>query len=263
MFVFPSWEDIFRMTHLVAETERREVKTFAHSNETLKKVSYSDILKATNCFSSVHTISSTRTGSVYIGRFKYDKSLVAIKVFNLNEPAAYESYFTECEVLRSIRHRNLMRPLTLCSTLDTGNHEFKALIFKFMVNGSLESWLHCEHYSGGLPVRVLSLGQRIHITADVASALDYVNNQVSPPLVHCDLKPSNILLDKNMTAHLTLGLQSFYFQASVFQKAWLKLVEQLDIWHLVSILLVFMQIDQYFFLNLKLSIPFCRVCHGL
>ncbi|XP_021319815.1 probable LRR receptor-like serine/threonine-protein kinase At3g47570 isoform X2 [Sorghum bicolor] len=211
VFEFPSWEDILRMVCLVAETERREVKTFPHSNETLKKVSYSDILRATNCFSSVHTISSTRTGSVYVGRFKYDKSLVAIKVFNLNEPAAYESYFIECEVLRSTRHRNLMRPVTLCSTLDTGNHEFKALIFKFMVNGSLETWLHSEHYSG-LPERVLSLGQRIHIAADVASALDYVHNQVSPPLVHCDLKPSNILLDKDMTARLSdFGSAKFLF----------------------------------------------------
>jgi len=199
------------MTHLVDETERREVKTSANSNETLKKVSYSDILRATNCFSSVHTISSTRTGTVYVGRFKYDKSLVAIKVFNLNEPAAYESYFTECEVLRSTRHRNLMRPVTLCSTLDTGNHEFKVLIFKFMVNGSLETWLHCEQHSG-LPERVLSLGQRIHIAADVASALDYVHNQVSPPLVHCDLKPSNILLDKDMTARLSdFGSAKFLF----------------------------------------------------
>jgi hypothetical protein len=211
VFEFPRWEDVLRMIRLVSETERGEVQTFPLNNETLKKVSYSDILRATNCFSSVHTISSTRTGSVYVGRFKYDKSLVAIKVFNLYEPAAYESYFIECEVLRSTRHRNLMRPVTLCSTLDTGNHEFKALIFKFMVNGSLETWLHCEHYSG-LPERVLSLGQRIHIAADVASALDYVHNQVSPPLVHCDLKPSNILLDKDMTARLSdFGSAKFLF----------------------------------------------------
>lgn len=177
----------------------------------MKKVSYGDILKATNWFSSVHTISSTHTGSVYVGRFKSDKSLVAIKVFNLNQPGAYESYFIECEVLRSTRHRNLMRPLTLCSTLDKENHEFKALIFKFMVNGSLERWLYSEqHY--GIKDRVLCLGQRICIATEVASALDYIHNHLTPPLVHCDVKPSNILLDDDMTARLgDFGSAKFLF----------------------------------------------------
>ncbi|TKW03743.1 hypothetical protein SEVIR_7G062800v4 [Setaria viridis] len=220
VFEFPRWEDILRIIRSVVQTKRREVQAFPCSNnETLKKVSYGDILKATNCFSTVHTISSTRTGSVYVGRFKYDRSLVAIKVFNLNEPGAYKSYFIECEVLRSTRHRNLMRPVTLCSTLDTENHEFKALIFKFMVNGSLERWLHCEYYSG-MPERVLSLGQRICIAADVASALDYVHNQVTPPLVHCDLKPSNILLDIDMTARLgDFGSAKFLFPGLIVPKS--------------------------------------------
>jgi Leucine-rich repeat (LRR) protein len=215
----PRWEDILKTIRFVVQTKRREVQASPCNNETLKKVSYGDILKATNCFSTVHTISSTRTGSVYVGRFTYDKSLVAIKVFNLNEPGAYDSYFIECEVLRSTRHRNIMRPVTLCSTLDTGNHEFKALIFKFMVNGSLERWLHCEYYSG-MPERVLSLGQRICIATDVASALHYIHNQVTPPLVHCDLKPSNILLDIDMTARLgDFGSAKFLFPGLIVPKS--------------------------------------------
>uniref|UniRef100_A0A0D9ZHQ1 non-specific serine/threonine protein kinase n=1 Tax=Oryza glumipatula TaxID=40148 RepID=A0A0D9ZHQ1_9ORYZ len=224
VFSFSQCSDLFKRCNYVLnwcsgmpsmlglpQPKRRRVPIPPSNNGTLKKVSYSDIIKATNWFSSNHKISSTQTGSIYVGRFKSEKRLVAIKVFNLNQPGAYESYFIECEVLRSTRHRNIMRPLTLCSTLDHENHEFKALIFKFMVNGSLERWLHSEQHNG-IPDRVLCLGQRISIATDVATALDYIHNHVMPPLVHCDLKPSNILLDVDITALLgDFGSAKFLF----------------------------------------------------
>lgn len=204
---------------VVSYQKKIEVHTCSNHKETLKKISYGDILKATNWFSSVHTISSTCNGSVYVGRFKSDRSLVAIKVFNLNERGGYDSYFIECEVLRSTRHRNIMRPVTLCSTLDSQNHEFKALIFKFMVNGSLERWLHSKQHNG-IPGRVLSFGQRICIASDVASALDYVHNQLTPPLIHCDLKPHNILLDDDMPARLSdFGSAKFLLPGLVIRKS--------------------------------------------
>ncbi|XP_073365543.1 uncharacterized protein [Aegilops tauschii subsp. strangulata] len=203
VFSFSQWDVVSKMFRFCAHHERIEVDTvLCHDEKKLKRVSYQDILKATNWFSSLHTISSTCTGSVYIGRFKSDKRLVAIKVFNLSEPSGCDSYFIECEVLRNTRHRNIMCPVTVCSTLDSQNHEFKALIFKFMVNGSLDRWLHSEQHNG-IPGRVLNFGQRICIAADVASALDYVHNQLTPPLIHCDLKPENILLDDDMTARLS------------------------------------------------------------
>ncbi|TVU07424.1 hypothetical protein EJB05_47479, partial [Eragrostis curvula] len=175
---------------------RRDVRRLPSYKEILKKISYGDIAKATEWFSPLHRISSTRTGSVYVGRFKFDTDIVAIKVFNLNEHGAHESYFTECEVQRSVRHRNILKSMTLCSTLDTLSNEFKALVFPFMANGSLERWLHPRQQSE----RTISLGQRICIAMDVASAVDYLHNQVVPPLVHCDLKPNNILLDYDMVA---------------------------------------------------------------
>ncbi|XP_044330067.1 probable LRR receptor-like serine/threonine-protein kinase At3g47570 isoform X2 [Triticum aestivum] len=214
-FPFSRWDLVSKMF-----PNRREVHTApCHDEKKLKRVSYEDIVKATNWFSLVHTISSTCTGSVYVGRFKSDKSLVAIKVFKLNEPGGYDSYLIECEVLRSTRHRNIMRPVTLCSTLDSQNHEFKALIFEFMVNGSLEAWLHSEQHNG-IPDKVLGFGQRICIAADVASALDYAHNELTPPLIHCDLKPNNVLLDDDMTARLSdFGSAKFLSPGLVIPKS--------------------------------------------
>ncbi|KAF8711546.1 hypothetical protein HU200_028990 [Digitaria exilis] len=177
--------------------------------ETMKKVSYGDILKATNWFSPVNKISSSHTASVYIGRFEYDTDLVAIKVFHLDEQGSLNSFFTECEVFKRTRHRNLIQAITLCSTVDFENNEFKSLVYEFMANGSLDLWIHPRKHQG-IPRRVLSLGQRISIAADVASALDYLHNQLIPPLIHCDLKPSNILLDYDMTSRIgDFGLAKF------------------------------------------------------
>ncbi|KDP44943.1 hypothetical protein JCGZ_01443 [Jatropha curcas] len=70
-----------------------------------------------------------------------------------------------------------------------------------MPNGSLDKWLHPdqETYNGQ---NNLSLVCRVNIAIDVARALDYLHHDCHQPIVHCDLKPSNVLLDSNMTAHV-------------------------------------------------------------
>ena len=52
-------------------------------------------------------------------------------------------------------------------------------------------------------IKNLSFLQRIIIAIDVASALNYLHNHCQQKIIHCDLKPSNILLDGEMTAHVS------------------------------------------------------------
>ena len=131
-------------------------------------------------------------------------------MFNLEQHGAVKSFCDECNVLKRIRHRNLINVITLCSTIDYSGKEFKALIFEYMPNGSLEKWIH--------PETPLNLGERINIAMDVAYALDYLHNHCVPALVHCDLKPSNILLDYDMTAHVAdFGLTKFLNTSSSVQ----------------------------------------------
>ncbi|GJM98098.1 hypothetical protein PR202_ga15074 [Eleusine coracana subsp. coracana] len=106
------------------------------------KVSYEDIAKATNWFSSTNLVGSGSFGTVYKGTMAFDTNPVAIKVFNLNSHGASRSFSAECEALRSIRHRNLLKIITSCSTIDSTGTEFKALIFEYMPNGNLDMWLH-------------------------------------------------------------------------------------------------------------------------
>ncbi|PRQ58119.1 putative protein kinase RLK-Pelle-LRR-XII-1 family [Rosa chinensis] len=88
----------------------------------------------------------------------------------------------------------------------------KALVYQFMDNGSLEEWLHPSTGTGEVTEapKILSLIQRLNIAIDVASALDYLHNHCETPIVHCDLKPSNVLLDGDLIGHVSdFGLSRF------------------------------------------------------
>ncbi|XP_065851120.1 probable LRR receptor-like serine/threonine-protein kinase At3g47570 isoform X2 [Euphorbia lathyris] len=155
-----------------------------------QRISIHELQRATNKFDEVNLLGKGSFGSVYRGNLSNGLS-VAIKVFNLDSEGAFKSFDVECEVLREIRHRNLVKIITGCCT-----NEFKALVMDFMPNLSLEKWLY-SHNS------FLDIFQRLNIMIDVASAIEYIHHGSMNPIVHCDLKPSNILLDEDMVAHVT------------------------------------------------------------
>ncbi|XP_022732771.1 receptor kinase-like protein Xa21 [Durio zibethinus] len=154
-----------------------------------RRISYNQLLQGTGGFSGNNLLGSGSCGSVYKGTLS-DGTEVAIKVFNLQIDGAYKSFDIECEVMSNILHRNLVKVITCCSTID-----FKALVLEFMPNGSLEKWLYSYNYA-------LDILQRINIMIDVASALEYLHLGHPIPIIHCDLKPSNVLLDEDMVAHV-------------------------------------------------------------
>ncbi|KAB1220931.1 hypothetical protein CJ030_MR3G025378 [Morella rubra] len=96
-------------------------------------------------------------------------------------------------------HRNLVKVFTSCSSIDHRGADFKALVMEFMSNGNLDKWLYPEDIECG---STLTLTQRLSIAIDVASALDYLHHDCDPPVVHCDLKPRNVLLNDDMAAHV-------------------------------------------------------------
>ncbi|GFQ03477.1 LRR receptor-like serine/threonine-protein kinase gso1 [Phtheirospermum japonicum] len=152
-------------------------------------VSYYDLLIATEGYNESNLLGSGGFGSVYRGTLRNGKN-VAVKVFNMQLECAFKSFEVECDVLRNLRHRNLCKVIGCCS-----NQDFKALVLEYMPCGSLEKWLYSHNH-------FLDAAQRISIMIDVACALEYLHEGYSSPVIHCDLKPSNILLDEDMTAHL-------------------------------------------------------------
>ncbi|EOA12000.1 hypothetical protein CARUB_v10012699mg, partial [Capsella rubella] len=169
-----------------------------------EKVSYKELHSATSGFSSTNLIGSGNFGDVFKGLLGLENNLVAVKVLNLLKHGATKSFMAECETFKSIRHRNLVRLITVCSSLDSKGNEFRALVYEFMPKGSLDMWLHPEDVErGDGHSRSLKHAEKLNIAIDVASALEYLHVHCHDPVVHCDVKPSNILLDDDLTAHVS------------------------------------------------------------
>ncbi|XP_048134925.1 probable LRR receptor-like serine/threonine-protein kinase At3g47570 [Rhodamnia argentea] len=183
--------------------EKRKEPISSPGGGTWQNLPYGILLRATNGFSSTNLIGIGSFGSVYKGILE-NGTVVAVKVLNVTRHGALKSFMAECEALKHIRHRNLLKILSVCSSIDYCGNEFKALIYKFMVNGSLEEWLHHhqEPTEADGPSKSLSLLRRIKIAIDIASALDYLHNHCHSQIIHCDLKPSNVLLDDEMDGHV-------------------------------------------------------------
>ncbi|XP_066333361.1 receptor kinase-like protein Xa21 [Miscanthus floridulus] len=178
------------------------------SGEQFPNVSYKDLAQATENFAESNLLGRGSHGSVYKGRLiTPEPMVVAVKVFDLAMEGTDMSFISECQALRHIRHRNLVPILTACSTIDNMGNDFKGLVYRFMPNGSLDTWLHSPGHGN------LDLSQRLKIIVDVAHALQYIHHDCETPIIHCDLKPSNILLDGDMVAHLAdFGIARFYLE---------------------------------------------------
>ncbi|KAL7211336.1 hypothetical protein ACSBR2_014251 [Camellia fascicularis] len=154
------------------------------------RITYHEPSRATDMFSESNLLGTGSFSSDYKGMFP-SKTIFAAKVFKLELDGAFKSFEIECEILCNIRHRNLTKVISSCSTLD-----FKALVLEYMPNGTLAKWFYSHNY-------FLDMLQRVDIMINVACALEYLHHGYSVPVVHCDLKPRNVLLDDDIVAHVS------------------------------------------------------------
>ncbi|XP_030456262.2 putative leucine-rich repeat receptor-like serine/threonine-protein kinase At2g24130 [Syzygium oleosum] len=180
--------EIFSRADMVDE-EKQESKEHKYP-----KISYRQLMEATGGFNPSGLIGSGQFGHVYKGVLQ-DNTRIAVKVLDSKTAGGIlGSFKRECQILKRTRHRNLMRIITICSRPD-----FKALVLPLMSNGSLERHLYPSHKLN----QGLDLVQLVSICSDVAEGVAYLHHHSPVRVVHCDLKPSNILLNDDMTALVT------------------------------------------------------------
>jgi Leucine-rich repeat (LRR) protein len=199
---------------MVKKRRKRPLATSSLRDWRLASISYAELHASTNGFSVDNLIGSGSFGYVYKGVLSSNGAVIAVKVLNLQQRGGSKSFVNECNVLRSLRHRNLLKVITVCSSTDHQGNDFKSLVFEFMSNGSLDQWLHPIKDEQHRCKR-LSFIERLNIAMDVAYALEYLHLHCQTPIAHCDLKPNNVLLNEDMVAHVgDFGLAKFVIDAS-------------------------------------------------
>lgn len=152
--------------------------------------SVEDIRKATQSFSLVNKIGEGGFGTVYKGKLK-DGSIVAIKRAkkDTNDKQLSIEFKNEILTLSQIEHLNLVR---LFGYLDHGDE--RIIVVEYVGNGTLREHLDGKRGNG------LEIAERLDIAIDIAHAITYLHMYTDPPIIHRDIKASNILITEKLRA---------------------------------------------------------------
>ncbi|GAB2218179.1 hypothetical protein Drorol1_Dr00001397 [Drosera rotundifolia] len=154
---------------------------------------YRELCNATGMFNIANKIGEGGFGKVYKGRLETGE-IVAIKQLNHEGVQGTREFVTEVIFLSLLHHANLMSLVGFCADGDE-----KLLVYEYMSLGSLE-----DHLFDLGPDKVpLDWKTRIKIAIGTARGLEYLHCTADPPVIFRDLKPANILLDKDFHPKLS------------------------------------------------------------
>ncbi|RZC87168.1 hypothetical protein C5167_042100 [Papaver somniferum] len=159
----------------------------------LQKLTFADLLKATNGFNDDSMIGSGGFGDVYKAQLK-DGNTVAVKKLIQISGQGDREFMAEMETIGKIKHRNLVPLLGYCKV-----GEERLLVYEFMKFGSLEDVLQNRKKTG---IR-LDWSARRKIAIGAARGLAYLHHNCMPHIIHRDMKSSNVLLDENLDARVS------------------------------------------------------------
>ncbi|CAF1710953.1 unnamed protein product, partial [Brassica napus] len=181
-----------------------------------RSFTYEEVTVMTNNFE--RTLGEGGFGVVYHGNLNGNEQ-VAVKVLSQSSAQGYKQFKAEVDLLLRVHHINLVSLVGYC---DEGQH--LVLVYEYMSNGNLKQHLsgnidyfiftlrhvltrfnthtHILMTTGEYATTPLSWENRLRIAAETAQGLEYLHIGCKPPMIHRDIKSTNILLDKNFQAKL-------------------------------------------------------------
>lgn len=167
----------------------RKISSKHGISQDFKLYSKEQVEYATNNYDQSKIIGRGGQGVVYKGKFRYDQRTFAIKKSLVVDGSKVDEFVNEMAILSQINHRNVVKLLGCCLEV-----EDPLLVYEYIPNGTL--YHHIQMHS-------LPWGIRVSIAAGTASALAYLHSSISVPIIHRDVKSSNILIDLDHTAKLS------------------------------------------------------------
>ncbi|VAH13139.1 unnamed protein product [Triticum turgidum subsp. durum] len=157
------------------------------------KIAFEDITDATENFDEKYCIGIGGYGTVFRVELEGGVTFAVKLLHSMEEFRDEETFHAEIEVLTKIRHRCIVKLYGFCS-----HSQCKFLVYDLIERGSLSSILHEQELA-----KELDWSNRIAIVADVAQALSYLHHDCDDPIVHRDIKNSNILLNQDYKAYVS------------------------------------------------------------
>ncbi|KAI6685921.1 hypothetical protein NL676_031834 [Syzygium grande] len=236
---------------LIHRKQLKKISTKGKVVETnLRYFTYQELFQATDGFKE--ELGRGAFGIVYKGAISNDVAVAVKKLTSMMQDKEKE-FRTEVNVIGQTHHKNLVRLLGFC---DEGQE--RLLVYEFLSNGSLSSLLFEED-----PKLKTPWNQRCQIAFGVARGLMYLHDECPVQIIHCDIKPQNILLDNYCVAKISdFGMAKLLMMNQSYTQTNIRGTRGYVAPEWFRNLPITVKVDVYSFGVLLLEIISCRSCLG-